>query len=341
LDPRVSFLYSVLILLLFSGCHPEKDQQVSEVDPVSDKRQSQNPEIQQYKMDSEALIKASFEKDKSCRKVFTGNKGNFSYPAISYARVFAHSFLQDLCGDESALVSLLTSPSMGEKDALSLPLFNKGATRDKSQSNLITTYALIYALGRRESSGNFYQGRDLTASNTEALTEEAGFVQVSANSLYLKGSTKDAKNFLMEFFQYYLLLLSQKEKTELAQTCLSNTLGPESETRNFDSSGLKLHLLFHYGECQGLAQRIKEKKWVIDEKAAGCFRRLTKECPGFAIKYGAAIARIRRDHNGPLILHEEFSKNVDPKYLKPYLEPACHELFRVFASKKKQLCLPQ
>jgi hypothetical protein len=65
---------------------------------------------------------------------------------------------------------------------------------------------------------------------------------------------------------------------------------------------------------------------------------LNKECPGFSIKYGAAVSRIRRNHNGPLILHEEFKSNVNKKYLKPYLKPACHSLFKSIAENKDKIC---
>ena len=51
------------------------------------------------------------------------------------------------------------------------------------QSTLGNQYAFLIGLGMRESSGKYCEGRDLSASNVEADTAEAGAFQVSYNSV--------------------------------------------------------------------------------------------------------------------------------------------------------------
>ncbi|MCO4756315.1 MAG: hypothetical protein KC478_17680, partial [Bacteriovoracaceae bacterium] len=73
------------------------------------------------------LVNEAFEKDASCKKVFTGNAGNTEAAGLPYAKTFAYSMIQDMCNPKSANVGeLLSKPSLGYKDAMSLSLFNKG-----------------------------------------------------------------------------------------------------------------------------------------------------------------------------------------------------------------------
>jgi hypothetical protein len=289
------------------------------------------------------LIDASFAKEASCGKVFTGNAGNYTTAKLTYARTFAYSMVQDLClaDKPGSIPDIFQQPSMNKKDALSLEQFNKGSSDKKSQKNLIATYALAYVLGQRESGGNFSEGRDLSASNSEATTEEAGLIQVSANSLNLKGTKLEAVYFLRSVFQKFVTTLSDMKQADKTKLCLSDKLTGDNESRYFDVTGKRLHELFESGDCNDLSETVRNLQFKITDTVAGCFRNLNKECPSFAIKYGAGVSRIRRDHNGPLILHEEFKKDIDPKYLKPYLVPSCHEVFQTVAKQDLTAICPK
>jgi hypothetical protein len=324
---KLTYLY-ILIFMLWA-CHP------------SDEKKAYLETFRFKDEQFDQLIEKQFLSEKNCQLIFTGNKGNYSSAKLSYAKIFAHSFLQDICSKDvpGSVLDLFQQPPMGSKDALSLGQFNHGTRKVKSLDNQVATYALIYSLGQRESNGNFNEGRDLTANNTQALTEEAGLVQVSANSLNLKGKTEHTKLFLRRLFQDYVIKLSKMSDQGREDFCLIKVLGNDHESKNFDTSGKRLQNLFQEGECSNVSSTLKDINFSLTDNIALCFRNLTKECPSFAIKYGGGVARIRRDHNGPLKLHEEFGESVDQKYLKPYLEPACHNLFKSIVREKDKLCV--
>jgi hypothetical protein len=60
-----------------------------------------------------------------------------------------------------------------------------------------------------------------------------------------------------------------------------------------------------------------------------CYKELHKNCPGFSIKYGAAIARTNKQHQGPL--RDDQSK--------PPPKPSCQLLFNSIIKNQEQLCL--
>jgi len=322
----------VILLVFLCSCLPNKEK-------ISSNTRQQD-ELKNAHANLDLIIETQFMNEKTCQSVFTGNKGNYASAKPSYGKVVAYSLLQDLCGIDSpgSVLDLFQQPSLGNKDALSLSQFNYGSSKVKSTDNLMATYALMYSLGQRESNGNFNEGRDLTASNTGALTEEAGLFQISANSLNLKSKKDQYRLFLRKLFQDYLKTLSRMNESHQAKFCLLNVLGEDHESKSYDTSGKRLNTLLEKGSCSRIKSSLKDINFTLDDEMAACFRDLTKTCPSFALKYGGGVARIRRDHNGPLILHEEFGEAVDPKYLKPYLEPACHNLFKAIIKDRKKLC---
>ncbi len=283
------------------------------------------------------MIEKAFNADASCKKVFTGNKGNTTGAGLPYAKTFAYSMIQDLCNPEVANIGKnLSSPSFGSKDALSLSLFNKGSVSGTDPKNLATTYSLMYSLGQREADGNFKEGRDLSGNNKSAETVEAGLFQVSANSLNL-GSGK-TKGFLKDIFRSFVGRLSTQSSSEKASLCLNAKLRGTKETRSPASSD-DLQSLFSSGSCKGSASIVKASSYR-SSRVATCFRKLTKACPSFAIKYAAGVARVNRAHNGPLVTHSELRRRglKSAKYHKPYLKPACHSVFKSIASNKSMIC---
>lgn len=87
--------------------------------------------------------------------------------AMGYGKAFCH---QNLPSQQIAGAAALGSP---KADALAY--YNV-------QGSLRTTYTFLIGLGMRESSGQFCEGRDLSANNVGSDTAESGMFQFSYNS---------------------------------------------------------------------------------------------------------------------------------------------------------------
>lgn len=296
-------------------------------------------EVQNLESSSEidSMIASAYGSDKSCKTVFTGNKGNTTTAGLPYAKTFAYSMIQDMCNPGKADIgNKFSMPAFGSKDVLSLSHFNKGAVSTKDPKNLATTYALVYALGQRESDGDFKRGRDISGNNKSAATEEAGMFQVSANSLNLgKGKTS---GFLKNIFRSFVSDLDKGSASQKGQVCLTAKIKGTKETRS-PASESDLQRLFSSGSCKNTAGIVKSSKYSSN-KVSTCFRALTKSCPSFAIKYAAGVARVNRAHNGPLVTHSELRARglKARKYHKPYPKPACHSVFQSILSNKSKIC---
>ncbi|MBK27103.1 MAG: hypothetical protein CME70_24075 [Halobacteriovorax sp.] len=289
------------------------------------------------------LIAKAYGTDRSCTTVYTGNGGLTESAGFKYAKTLAYSMIQDMCNPETNNVgNLLSEPSQGYKDAMSLSLFNKGMKSSKSLDNLSTSYALMYVLGQRESGGDFKRGRDISSTNTSAITKEAGPFQVSANSLNLYGKGK-YKYHSRDLFRSYISQLSGKSKSERSELCLNDKLAGAKETKPYASSPDELHALFESGDkgrCRGVKAKTSKSTFKLTSSVAACFRDLNKLCPGFSVKYAAGVARINRKHNGPLYTKAENLKRFkgSKKHFKPNPKPACHGIFRSLAANKAKIC---
>ncbi len=301
----------------------------------------------------EDIIAHSYKNDPSCRTVFTGNgKKHWSdekkseTPDISYAKVMAYSMAQDMC--EQNELSKVFEKRYGKNDALSSELFGelKDGTK-KSVNDHASTYALMYALGQRESSGNFNQPRDPSRSNL-GITEEAGLTQTSANSLNLKSEPREIDGLMKRVFRNYVTKLSSmKNQQERASFCLSDKLAGNKQTKeitisgvnrftskkiDYDTQGSALQELFSTKEssCASIAEEIQGDFIVHNKKLKmiNCFKDLHKFCPGFSIKYGAAVARTQKNHHGPLKENQS----------KPAPRPSCHMLFNAIATGRDEIC---
>jgi hypothetical protein len=310
----------------------------------------QKPVPPQEQKTLEDIIAHSYKNDPSCSTVFTGNgrkhwsdEKKSETPDISYARVMAYSMAQDMC--EQNELSKVFEKRYGEKDALSSELFKDGTK--KSVNDHASTYALIYALGQRESAGNFNQPRDPSRSNL-GITEEAGLTQTSANSLNLKGVPKEIDGLMKRVFRNYVTKLSaMKNQQERASFCLSDKMAGNKQTKeitisgvnrftskkiDYDSQGSALQELFSTKEssCASITDEIQGDFIVHNKKLnmINCFKDLHKFCPGFSIKYGAAVARTQKNHHGPLRENQS----------KPAPRPSCHMLFNAIANGRDEIC---
>ena len=134
-----------------------------------------------------------------------------------------------------------------------------------SQPNL---YAFLVGLALRESSGKYCEGRDLSAKNITAETAESGMFQFSYNSISADYGTA-AQSRLRKLYAHY----SAKP----------------SECHEEFKEGIK---------C-------KQSDSTIYGSGEGArFQRLARSCPAFAVRYTAVLARVLKDHFGPIVRKE-------------------------------------
>lgn len=95
------------------------------------------------------------------------------------AVTFAHVYAKWKVGDSAARVMAAAVNGSDNFDAL---FWYDGVLRPAGVDTLRRLFSLLIGLGMRESSGNYSEGRDTTASNTSADTAEAGLFQQSWNS---------------------------------------------------------------------------------------------------------------------------------------------------------------
>jgi hypothetical protein len=252
----------------------------------------------------------------------------------------AYSMAEDMCANSE--VHQAFNKRGGSEDALNMDVFNGKKLGKVNESDIAGTYALTYALGYRESSGNFNQPRDPWAKplNTGAQ-EEVGFTQTSANSLNAPKSSI-AKNI---FRSYVSKLAGMNSQQERASFCLNDKLKGNKQTRliendskgngvqvPFDYEGKKLNELFksNSSTCKKIVNKVSGNFSVSDNSSdiIGCFKDLHKNCPGFSVKYGAAIARTNKQHHGPLRDNQT----------KPSPKPSCQLLFNSILKNQEQLC---
>ena len=297
----------------------------------------------------ETLVDQAFANNLNCRKVFTGNRGSYEYVQNSaYARTFARSFAKDLCSPQPGVGEIQrASPGNPQKDALALERFSRFAKPNAtsgSVENLIATYSLSYSLALRESSGNFSEGKDATASNNTLLTEEAGAFQVSSNTLGSASAQPGSGIYARRaiFAQF------------LAEAAAAKSLPtPERESRFIELCGLQdADRLPRVGQRGGNRTQGKQLEWLNSIFSSGqhcaqlassagknpnslstasysrgaCFIQLQKKCPAFAIQYNTVTTRTLRRHFGPL--------NIQG----PTIRPQCRGIFETLVEQKDQVC---
>jgi len=125
-------------------------------------------EIVQYKSIDEIVDKSD------CLKKYWKNRG---YAPRGFMRGMAIMYSRAIKKPDP----LLNYSGPANKDALT----NYGI-----KGNLKNTYAYLIGLGMRESSGDYCEGRDMSAKNYSASTSEAGLFQISYNSISAHGDLK-------------------------------------------------------------------------------------------------------------------------------------------------------
>lgn len=194
---------------------------------------------------TDALVEAAVALS-ACPRTNWSDRG---VAGIGYIRGVAQVFAHAVCADRPVLNKALGTD---DKDAL----VHMGI----KQADISNTYTLLLGLGMRESSGKYYEGIDLSASNAKGRAGsemEAGLFQSSFNSF---GASPELKVIWDEYHAH-------------PERCLVDVFKP----------GYGDHMTSNYGQGQALE-----------------FQGFTKTCPAFAVEYNATLLRVLRRHFGPI-----------------------------------------
>jgi hypothetical protein len=295
------------------------------------------------------LILISFKNDPTCQKVSTGNKGGAAQGDETYAKSLAYSMAEEMCGN-SELHQNFVKKELTDSDALGLQEFNGSKAGKTNTNNAAATYALLYSLGYRKSSGNFNQPRNpYSKVKSTGSKTETGLTQTSANSLNKFEKSPERNVLAQKIFKNYISNLSKmNSQQQMANFCLNDKLKGNQQTRlisndskkggkkvDFDHEGRDLFELFKgkSGPCKDLKTNSQGEYVAKDDDkdpVVRCFNDLHKNCPGFSIKYGAAIARTNKQHYGGSL--KPGSDGKDPPV------PSCQLLFNSIVKDKEKIC---
>src|SRR5215831_207540 len=185
------------------------------------------------------------------------------------ALAFAQSY-RKLKAKHPAVVKMAQKRRNSDKDALNVYKAQYKALHrpnEKAGANvLVNLYALMLGHGMRESSGKHCEGRDMSASNVESDTCEAGLFQTSYNAH--SASDPEFDNLMTEYMATANKPLCYLEAFAENVSCSAD---------DWDN----------YGSGKG------------EE-----FQALCKECPAFAVESAALTLRMLCNHYGPIIRQE-------------------------------------
>jgi hypothetical protein len=110
------------------------------------------------------------------------------------AKTFAHAMARLNAGDSAMQIMAQAATGNADKDALTYyaaEFSAKGmANNVAGVATLRHLFVMMIGLGMRESSGNHWEGRDMSASNVQSDTCEAGLFQTSWNISSCSGEIK-------------------------------------------------------------------------------------------------------------------------------------------------------
>lgn len=183
------------------------------------------------------------------------------------ALVYARLYCKLKAGDVAVREMARANSGDSSKDALAhyAQRFEEvGMDNDSTGvSTLRHLVVLMMGLGMRESSGRYCEGRDMSATNTTAITAEAGLFQTSYNASSAHGT-------MTSLFDQYMAALQAN---------------PEIGFTGIFKEGVT---------C-------RPKDWQSFGTGTGKnFQDLSKKCPAFAAEFCAVGLRNRRKHWGPI-----------------------------------------
>jgi hypothetical protein len=204
---------------------------------------------------------------------------------VGYAKGFAMTWAKAVCNsDRNDVAFAAAAKTTGNKDTLNwYDSVFRAAGMSNSASGLDTarhTYTLTMGLGMRESSGKHCVGRDMSMGFSTASSAEAGLIQTSF------GASNSARSILPGMYQKY--------KSAPTKGCF----------------------LTYFKEGVSCGQS-DWKNWGTGDGMM--WQKLTKDCPAFAVEYGAVIVRSNggaKGEFGPLR-----KRNVE-------LRPECDQMLK-------------
>jgi uncharacterized protein (TIGR02594 family) len=116
------------------------------------------------------------------------------------AKTFALAMIRYISGDPGAKIMGAKAGPDADKDALTWYAPEFAAKKMRNDQDGVDTlrhlFVMLVGLGMRESSGNPWEGRDMSASNVESETAEAGLFQTSWN---ISSSADEIDDLLTEY----------------------------------------------------------------------------------------------------------------------------------------------
>jgi len=188
------------------------------------------------------------------------------------AKTYARSLCRYLSPNKTPAGVMGQLPGDAGKDALA----HYGLNAAKGTERLKDNYTMLIGLGMRESSGNYGEGRDLSANWTSSDTAETGLFQFSYN-------LNSASPMLQALYDEY------KAHPE---NCMEVTF----------KEGVKKAVNENYSSIASESPAKRE--------AGLAFQKFARHCPAFAAEYTAVGIRTRRAHWGPINRKEVEVKQV-------------------------------
>lgn len=191
-----------------------------------------------------------------------------SVAPIGFVRGVALSYQRSLCrlkrGEKLAQIQSQELTGSSLTDALTRYGFAKGMSPEE---RLTTLYALGIGLGMRESSGKFCEGRDTSAGAQEPSESEAGPFQASFNSM-----GTPAGGATSALYAEYQVHPEWCDLEVWREGVSAKDLNGPNCTRAINGPGT----------------------------SAGKWQEFSRRCPAYATEHALTIARLMKNHFGPL-----------------------------------------
>lgn len=244
-----------------------------------------------------------------------------------YARLIGRTFAQDLCAAETGNLSSWQKLQRGARgshprDALSnfdaLPV-SSGAGSEEDVA-LANSYAVLYSLGRAESSGIANEGEDMKAARgRKPAAIEAGLFQVSYDVMGQSPVYQPLKDYYAEFRSKLQAAHASGGRLALAQACaIEDEERPQLRWhRKQLSSGSPSGELAGAFATGGVCAQ-------TSLLPAECFQMMNRYCPPFTAHFNSAAIRINRGHWGPLNVRS--------------IRPTCGGIFEKILGNREAVC---
>lgn len=251
---RIS-VFLLCLLLTVTGCTKKTEEPTTPTIPTPTEPTVPPPTITPIT----DIVKAS-----SCVKYSWKNRG---VAPIGYMKGVALTYARSVCRYRSPNTTPAGTmgKTLGAASVDALAHYELDATTGLER--LKRNYTLLIGLGMRESSGNYGEGRDMSANNVSAETAETGLFQFSYN-------LHSASPMLEVLYAEY-----QKN--------------PEMCMEDVFKEGVKKAFNNNYSYNASASNQAYQQQGLE-------FQKFARKCPAFSTEYTAVGVRMRRAHWGPI-----------------------------------------